>query len=188
MSRIAIGVSIAVALVACPVAASASVVTFTDDVFNRADYNTMSLYASGMDVIPVFQCGLCGNPGSSLWVAGISTTEHGASSTAFINKNFAYNPVAAGAVASISVSVDKDLSTLDRLVGFGDTFYPTIVQGGNVYMATIRGPLLTGTSTGYNTLAASNLTAVDFEEYDLLRTASWRATTRISAAGRWSLA
>ena len=120
MSRTATAVSIAVALVACPVAASASVVTFTDDAFNRADYNTMPLYASGMDVTPVFQCGLCGNPGSSLWVAGISTAEHGSSSTAFINKNFAYDPVAAGAVASISVSVDKDLSTLDRLVGFGE--------------------------------------------------------------------
>ena len=88
------------------------------------------------------------------------------SALAFINTNFTYNPAASGAITSLSASVDKDLLASTPLMGFGNTFHPTIEQGGNFYMASIPGPSLFGINTGYKELAASGLSAADFQEYD----------------------
>ena len=165
MSRGATAGSIALALVAYPVAASASTVTFTDSAFNLADYSESPLYASGM-YVTYGSCSVCGGPGNALTIVGTSIDPVAASaSLAFINTNFVYNP-AAGAITSISASVDKNLITSQSVTRFGDTFHPTIEQGGNFYVASVSGPTLSGKITTFTTLAASGLTATDFEEYD----------------------
>ena len=165
MSRGATAGSIALALVAYPVAASASTVTFTDSAFNLADYSESPLYASGM-YVTYGSCSVCGGPGNALTIVGTSIDPVAASaSLAFINTNFVYNP-AAGAITSISASVDKNLITSQSVTRFGDTFHPTIEQGGNFYVASVSGPTLSGRITTFTTLAASGLTATDFEEYD----------------------
>jgi hypothetical protein len=165
MSRGATAALIALALVAYPVAGSASTVTFTDGAFNLADYTESPLYASGM-YVTYRSCTVCGDPGNAVMITGTSTNRiAGAASLAFINSNFVYNP-AAGQITSISASVNKDLITNRIVTRFGDTFHPTIEQGGNFYVASVSGPNLNGRITTYNTLAASGLTATDFEEYN----------------------
>ena len=87
-----------------------------------------------------------------------------------VNTTFAYNPLTQGPITSFSASVDKDLFTSVESTQFGNTFRPTIEQGGVFYVAAIPGPTITtgpgGGSTGYNTIS-SNLTAADFLSYDV---------------------
>jgi hypothetical protein len=164
MSRAATVASIALAVVAYPVAASASAVTFIDSAFNLADYTESPLYASGMNVLYIQN--LTYGPCCALEIVGASYNTVSSSALAFINTNFSYDPAASGAITSLSASVDKDLVASALLTGFGNTFHPTIEQGGNFYVASIPGPSLFGISTGYKELAASGLTAADFQEYD----------------------
>jgi hypothetical protein len=164
MSRAATAASIALAVVAYPVAASASAVTFTDSAFNLADYTESPLYASGMDVLYIQN--LIYGPCCALQIDAISMNPVSSSALAFINTSFSYDPATSGAIMSLSASADKDLMATAPLKGFGNTFHPTIEQGGKFYVASIPGPSLFGMNTGYKELAASGLTAADFQEYD----------------------
>jgi hypothetical protein len=62
--------------------------------------------------------------------------------------------------------VNKDI--FDNAVGtLGNFFRPPIKQGGNFFVAPISGPSLAAPgTTGYNTLAATGLTAADFLQVD----------------------
>ena len=70
-----------------------------------------------------------------------------------LNPAFSYNPSTQGAITSLSASVDKNLSVNIALTGGGNTFHPTILQGGVLYVASVSGPGLncpTGAcATGY---------------------------------------
>jgi hypothetical protein len=107
-------------------------------------------------------------PGLQVAVDSTGTEANpGVGAIAFINTTFSYNP-AAGAVLSIAASVDKILTDSIINPGAGNTFRPTIEQGGNFYLAAIAGPPIPPGSdtTGFNKLAMSGLQASDFEEYD----------------------
>ena len=116
-------------------------------------------------IITFDQCTSCGNPGLALPILANTASGSGSAALGFINTTCSYNP-SARAIASISASVDKDLSTSEAVTGFGNSFHPTIEQDGAFYVASIPGPTLDGTTTGYNTLAQSGLTAADFQKYD----------------------
>jgi hypothetical protein len=85
----------------------------------------------------------------------------------YINPFFAYNPATEGAITSLSASVDKNLSVNIPLTGAGNSFHPSIMQDGVLYVASLAGPALNcpPCSTGFNTIGAS-LTAADFLSFD----------------------
>jgi hypothetical protein len=88
------------------------------------------------------------------------------------NPSFAYDPTTQGAITDLSASVSKNLA-VNQPSGptpFGNTFHPTIQQGGVYYVASIPGPPLlldqgVGGETGFNTIAGG-LTAADFTEFN----------------------
>jgi hypothetical protein len=152
-----------------PVSSPAATITFTDSTFNSANYSESPEYTSNATLSYNFcsTCGQSGVPGLevTLYSTG-SGSNPGFGAIAFINTTFSYNP-AAGTVLSISASVDKDLTDSIINPGAGNTFRPTIEQGGNYYIAAIPGPSIpSGYTTGWNTIAGSGLKSDNFEEYD----------------------
>lgn len=84
-----------------------------------------------------------------------------------VNSNFAYNPLTQGAIVDIDASVFKAISTTIAGTGFGNTFHPTIEQGGVFYLASIAGPTFNnppGSTSG--TISQNDLTAADFLSYN----------------------
>ncbi len=145
-------------------------VFFLDGTFNN--YVTGFVASPGDATLAVSQCANCGDPGSGL-SSTISESDGSNLGAAIVNSLFSYDPQTEGAIASISASVDKDLTvTAPPLFGFGNTFRPVIEQNGAFYTAVITGPAVTvqaGNSTatsGYNLFTASGLTAADFDQFD----------------------
>ncbi len=138
--------------------------TFTDTAFNLGDYTESLAYASDAS-LTFGQCATCGNTGTALSITAIAPSGVGDTAIAFINAGFSYNP-STGAIASISASVDKNFSTSFTVSDFGSAFHPTIEQDGVYYVASIAGPTLDGTTTGYATIAQTGLTAADFQQFD----------------------
>ena len=163
---------IALAGLAAPVAAFADTI-FQDTTFAPGDYSTAFAFSNGSNnTYAVGQCPSCGNPGQALSLT-INEPQGGGTGTSefigLINNTFIYDPATQGAIGSISASVDKDI--FDNAVGtLGNIFRPLIQQGGNLYVAPISGPSLVNANppgtTGYNTIAATGLTAADFLEVD----------------------
>jgi hypothetical protein len=158
-----------------PAAASAATV-FTDDTFSDlASYSVTPGLANGGASIAAAQCATCGpSSGAALQIKGTfpSAPPPGDINTvleALIDPSFTYSPATQGAITSLSASVDKNLSVNIALTGGGNSFHPTILQDGVLYVASISGPGLncpTGAcATGYNTIAA-NLTAADFPSFN----------------------
>jgi hypothetical protein len=170
MLRLSFPVLALSAIALAPVSSSASSITFTDGTFNSANYTESPEFTSNatLDYDFCTNCGQGGVPGLQVTLFSTGTADDpGLGGIAFINTTFSYNP-AAGAVLSISASVDKILTDSIINGGAGNTFRPTIEQNGNYYLAAIAGPSIPDGSdtTGWNTLAASGLQASDFEEYD----------------------
>jgi hypothetical protein len=150
-------------------------VTFTDGTFSPVNYTTTPVFLTD-PVNSSFvsgQCTVCGNPGLGQFFSmnqTITPTGVPLGAETIINTTFSYNPTTQGAITSISASVDKNLGVNVAGTGFGNTFRPTIQQGGLFYAAAIVGPSLTtgpgGGFTGYNTIANTSLTAADFVQYD----------------------
>ncbi len=161
---------VAAAMALAPVSASASI-TFIDSTFNSANYTESPAYTHNATLGYNFcaTCGQGGVPGLQITLTSSgSESDPGVGAIAFINTTFSYNPAAAGQVLSISASVDKILTDSILNPGAGNTFRPTIEQGGNYYLASISGPPIPPDSntTGWNTIAASGLQWDNFEEYD----------------------
>lgn len=156
--------------IAGAIPASADII-FSDGTFNAANYTqTASFQLNG--TITGSQCTGCGIPDPAFQFIsnfGDTTVVTGITDLGIVNNTFSYTPNVQGAIASISASVDKDL-TINETTSpgnpFGNTFHPLIEQDGNFYLASIPGPTLTGGSTGFNTLAKSGLVAADFQEFD----------------------
>ncbi len=161
---------IALACLAAPAGALANV-TFTDSTFALANYNTVLAYsADSSNSYAISQCPSCGNPGLALEIIMNEPDGGGATSPSLyigvINTTFAYDPATNGAITSISASIDKNIT--DNAVGtLGNFFRPIIEQDGNIYVyeVGIAGPSLSAPgTTGYNTLAGTDLTAAEFVE------------------------
>jgi hypothetical protein len=137
---------------------------FTDGTFNLGNY-TQTINFSSV-AFSVSQCTTCGNPGDALQITQSYATA-GAFTDALINDTFSYNPLTQGAITSISASVDKDFT--DTTAG-GNTFHPTIEQGGVFYIASIPGTGITSTTggtTGYLTISQTGLVASNFLSYNV---------------------
>ena len=162
---------IALAGLAAPVAAFADTI-FQDSTFATVDYSTAFAFSNdSSNTFSVGQCQSCGNPSGQALTLTINEPDGGAAGPAsefigLINSNFTYDPATQGAIGSISAAVDKDI--FDNVAGtLGNIFRPLIEQGGNFYVAPISGPSLVAPgTTGYNTIAATGLTAADFLEVD----------------------
>jgi hypothetical protein len=154
-----------------PATASAGTI-FTDSTFALAGYTITSGLVDGGASIAAVQCATCGNPGAGLQItgtfpnapppAGIDTALE-----VLINNSFSYDPTTQGAITSLSASVDKNLLVNVAGTGFGNTFRPTILQGGVFYVAAVPGPALNcpPCATGFNSIGAS-LTAAAFLSFD----------------------
>jgi hypothetical protein len=154
--------------------ALAGTTTFTDSTFNSANYVESPAFTSNASLNYSFcpSCGQAGVPGLEVVLDSTGdAVNNGLGAITFINTTFAYDPATSGSIVSISASVDKILTDSIDNPGAGNTFRPTIEQGGNYYLAAIAGPEIGAggddTTTGWNTLAASGLTAADFTEFDV---------------------
>jgi hypothetical protein len=170
ISRLATG---ALALLALTAPAMANV-TFTDGTFDPANYTATTVFLTdpaNSSFVSV-QCTICGNPPGlgQAFSMNVTTTPAGVlfGAETLINNGFSYDPSTQGPITSISASVDKNLGVNIQSSG-GNTFRPTIEQGGLFYAAAIAGPPLNtglgGGFTGYNTIA-SPLNATNFVQYD----------------------
>jgi PEP-CTERM motif len=158
-----------------PATASAGTV-FTDDTFSDlASYSvTPGLVSDSASIVPA-QCPTCGpTNGAALQITATFPDAPPPSDLfttvkALINPAFLYNPTTQGAITSLSASVDKNLSVNIALTGGGNSFHPTILQDGVLYVASIMGPGLNcptaACATGYNIIGAG-LTAADFPSFD----------------------
>jgi hypothetical protein len=147
--------------------ASKADVSFTDGTFAPANYSQGFVYSAGLGNTATFgQCASCGNPGSGLQSVFVTSVDGGTSGTAadfigIMNTTFSYNP-GSGAVSSIDVSIDKDL-TADLANNYGNTFRFLLEQDGNFYQFGIPGPSLLGSgTTGFNTISGTDIIAADF--------------------------
>lgn len=143
---------------------------FTDSNFNLANYNQTAVFSINGTMV-TSQCASCGNPGNALQAAatlGDSSSQVTEAAQGYVNSTFSYNPLVQGIIASITASVDKNLSIDQTATNppFTNTFRPLIQQGGNYYLAAILGPAFTGGSTGFLTLSQSGLQATDFVQFD----------------------
>jgi hypothetical protein len=153
--------------------ALAGTTTFTDSTFNSANYVESPVFTSNASLNYSFcpTCGQSGVPGLEVVLNSTGdAVNNGLGAIGFINTTFAYDPTTSGSIVSISASVNKILTDSIANAGAGNTFRPTIEQGGNYYLAAIAGPEVgccgDPTTTGWNTLAATGLTAADFTEFD----------------------
>ena len=116
---------------------------FSDGTFNLGNYSGPTFdSASSQGGITYLQCGACGDPGNALQFTSTSnTTETGTLTLAqaLVNSGFSYDPLTHGAITSLSTSVLKNISINITGSGFGNTYYPTIEQGGVFYVASIPG-------------------------------------------------
>ena len=150
-------------------------VTFTDGTFAPVNYTTTTVFLTDPlnSSFVSGQCTVCGNPTGLGQFFSMNVTTNPSSlltgAETIINTTFSYDPTTQGAITSVSASVDKNLLVNIAGTGFGNTFRPTIEQGGVFYAAAIPGPTLNtvpgGGFTGYNTIA-NTLTAADFVQYD----------------------
>ena len=151
--------------------AAAASTTFSDQTFPLANYSFAFEVLSAPDnTVNLSQCATCGDPGSALELQVGFPSGGGVYNTnnlfGILNSTFTYDPATQGAIKSINASIDKDFSINVALL-YGNSFRPLIEQGGNFYETAISGPLLSGPgTTGFNTIAATGLTASSFVQVD----------------------
>ena len=159
------GVLASLALASAAIAVQASAQTFSEGTFASGTYSLTPTYNSGGAFIGVGECLTCGNPDSALrfvlFYPGASAAALGV-----VLNNTAYDPGVQGAINSLSISLQKNLTS--TIVGpFGNTIRPLIQQNGNYYLASmsladVTGPTTTGYRTGTGTFNASDFTLYDF--------------------------
>lgn len=142
-------------------------VVFSDSTFNLSAYSLTPAYATSGSSIAASQCSSCGDPGSGLQFAAVLDSGSTGASSALgaLNNSFTYAPLTQGAVLSIGVSVDKNLTFSGSAV-HGNVFWPTIQQDGKYYLGTVSGLFYLGGTTGFLAFSQSGMTAADFIQYD----------------------
>ncbi len=158
------------------VSTAAADVTFTDANFNDFASYTQTFGQVVNETITPSQCASCGSPGAALQIVfsvGDTTSSTATGSLGLINSAFSYDPATQGTVESINASIFKEVNLTPPPPGvnydFAYSFIPLIEQDGNFYLSVISGPAIDSPSTtsGFNTLSASGLTADDFNELNL---------------------
>jgi hypothetical protein len=171
---LAFGAGLAIA--ASTIAASATTV-LTDGAFTSVTVtSSFTTDPGGSTISTSAPCSNCGNPSGAGLQAIFDYTNSSVvfptlilSDVGFVDNLLSYNPTTQGAIASISASVDKNLTTASSLASATafNTFRPMIYQDSNYYLAAIPGPsFLSPGTTGYNTISQTGLTATDFLLYD----------------------
>ncbi len=143
-------------------------VVFSDSAFNLSNYFSTPIFTTAGDAVTVSQCASCGNPGSALQFVGIlggGSQFQAYAEVGEVNATFVYTPATQGAVQSISVSLDKDL-TINPAGVQTDTVFPMIEQDGKYYLTKIVGLSFQGGSSGFVQFAQTGLVASDFVLYD----------------------
>ena len=126
-----------------PATASASTV-FSDATLSLANYTVTPGLATGGASIITANCPTCGpTGGQALEVTGLFPNAPVPPSTVdtalavLLNNSFIYTPSVEGAITSLSASVDRNLSVNIALTGGGNSFHPTFLQDGVLYLASI---------------------------------------------------
>jgi hypothetical protein len=141
-------------------------VLFSDSSIDLANYTATAVYIDPGVTLEYKNCPNCGNPGPGLQEL-VTTPAYVGGSVSFglINNDFFYNPATEGAIGSIGVFVDQNVS-FNRSPGGGfyTVFVPLLEQGGNYYMAVLDGNGFApgDTTEGYQTLSETGLMATDF--------------------------
>jgi hypothetical protein len=141
-------------------------VLFSDSSIDLANYTATPVYIDPGVTLKYQNCPDCGNPGAGLQEL-VTTPPYIGGSVSFglINNDFVYNPATEGAIGSIGVSVDQNVS-FNRSPGGGfyTVFVPLLEQGGNYYMTVLYGNGFApgDTTEGYQTLSETGLMAADF--------------------------
>jgi hypothetical protein len=158
------------------ISTAAADVVFTDANFNDFGSYTQTFGPIVNETITPSQCPSCGSGSSAalqiVFNIGDTTSSTATGSLGLINSAFSYDPGTQGTVQSINASIFKDLTLTPPPAvpsyNFNYTFIPLIEQDGNFYLSVISGPVLSSpnTTTGFNTIAASGLTAADFNEFN----------------------
>ncbi len=147
-------------------ATAAADVLFSDASIDLANYTATPVYIDSGVTLEYQNCSNCGHPGAGLQEL-VTTPPYVGGSVSFglIDEDFVYNPATEGAIGSLSVSVDQNVS-FNRSPGGGfyTVFVPLLEQGGNYYMAVLYGTGFSpgDTTEGYQTLSGSGLMATDF--------------------------
>jgi hypothetical protein len=141
-------------------------VLFSDTSIDLANYTATPVYIDPGVTLKYQNCPNCGNPGAGLQELVATPPDVGGSASfGLINNDFVYNPATEGAIGSIGVSVDQNVS-FNRSPGGGfyTVFVPLLEQGGNYYMTVLYGNGFSpgATTEGYQTLSETGLMATDF--------------------------
>jgi hypothetical protein len=143
-------------------------VLFSDSSIDLANYTVTPVYLDPGVTLKYQNCSNCGNPGAGFQelVTTPSYPYYGGSvSFGLVNNDFVYNPATEGAIGSVGVSVDQNVS-FNRSPGGGfyTVFVPLLEQGGNYYMTVVYGNGFSpgATTSGYQTLSETGLMATDF--------------------------
>ena len=165
---VAYGALAAGLILAAPAARADAI--FTDSTFS--DYTLGFAASSGNATFTSAECTVCGDPGAALRLT-ITNSDGSSFGGAVINPLFTYNPQTQGSIASISASVDKNLTVVaPPEYSFGNTFRPVIEQDGEFYTAVLFGasasvpPAGSTATTGYTNFSLTNLQATDFNQFD----------------------
>jgi hypothetical protein len=158
------------------ISTAAADVIFTDTNFNDFSSYTQTFGPIVNETITPSHCASCGSGSSAalqiVFNVGDTTSSTATGSVGLINPGFSYNPGTQGTVQSINASIFKDFTLTPPPAlpnyNFNYTFIPLIEQDGNFYLSVISGPVLSSpnTTTGFNTISASGLTAADFDQFN----------------------
>jgi hypothetical protein len=141
-------------------------VLFSDSSIDLANYTVTPVYLDTGVTLKYQNCSACGNPGAGFEELVTTPAFVGGSvSFGLVNDDFVYNPATEGAIGSIGLSVDQNVS-FNRSPGGGfyTVFVPLLEQGGNYYMTVVYGNGFSpgATTAGYQTLSETGLMYSDF--------------------------
>jgi hypothetical protein len=152
----------------------ADTTVLTDGTFNDTTATASFTTAIGAN-IGATVCGNCGNPDGAIQGFFNFTSASGvppfSSDAGMIDNLLSYNPALQGAITSISVTADKNVTLTGITGGQGNGFLPVIEQDGKFYRASI--PQQQGfscttdpCSSGFLVMSATGVTASAFNLYD----------------------
>jgi hypothetical protein len=162
----------ALAAAAAPGGALAAGATFFDNTFPPANYSSAGTYTTNGGTISSSTCPTCGDPsGPALQFVETYTSSNSAvTDEALLNSAWTYDPSTQGAISGVGASVEKDLLLTEGGDGsIASGFHPVILQGGDLYIASLSGLTYTTPSgpftTDYATISGG-LSSADFTLFD----------------------
>jgi len=145
---------------------AAATISFSDDTFSNGDY-TQKIYQSSPGIVTsAGQTPTSGNPAPAAWVTYDTNVSPFTILVGLLRPSFSYSPASAGALSSISVSLDRYFApvTNGNDTPVTDLSPRTLIQQGGQYFQASNPQ--NGTRAAWVALTASGLTAADFVLYD----------------------